>query len=91
MQRCGAITIVGRTLRLPDEMHSVLAQGRRRVEIVEIVQSEQYWIAKARPLEDENDEATPNTEAMMQAVLTIFQRTSCGRLTASRVGSVTRF
>ncbi|MFN8527274.1 MAG: endopeptidase La [Anaerolineae bacterium] len=78
LQKIGVEVAVGRTLRLPDDMQSVLAQGRRRVEIVEILQTEPYWIARARPLEEINDEldeeGSPEVEAMMQAVLTIFQR-----------------
>ncbi|MDX2159741.1 MAG: endopeptidase La [bacterium] len=73
LQQIGVEVAIGRTLRLPDDMQSVLAQGRRRVEIVEIVQTEPYWVAKARPLDDiEHD--SENTDAIMEAVLTMFQR-----------------
>ena len=44
----GVELAVGRTLRMPDNSTSVLAQGRRRVQIVRIVRSEPYYVAKAR-------------------------------------------
>ncbi len=71
--KVGVEIAIGRTIRLPDEMQSALVQGRRRVEILEITQTEPFWIAKARILEEPNTE-TDNTEALMQTVLTMFQR-----------------
>ncbi len=38
----------GRVLRLPDETTSVLAQGRRRVELVEFTQLYPYIRVRAR-------------------------------------------
>jgi ATP-dependent Lon protease len=64
---------IGRVLRMPDESTSVLAQGRRRVEIVEFTQWFPYIRARARIL-DEPDEWRPNTEALMRAVQGMFEK-----------------
>ena len=55
-------------LRMPDESTSVLAQGRRRVEILEFTQLTPYIRARARVIND-IEEWQPNTEALMRAVL----------------------
>ena len=44
----GTETSIGRVLRMPDESTSVLAQGRRRVEILEFTQLTPYIRARAR-------------------------------------------
>src|SRR5512143_2932377 len=59
---------VGRMLRMPDSTTSVLAQGRRRVEIVAVTQTEPYYMVKARPVY-EPTEKPRETEALMRAVL----------------------
>jgi ATP-dependent Lon protease len=51
----------------------VLAQGRRRVEIVSFVQTEPYYVAKARPIY-EAIEKPRATEALMRAVLALFEK-----------------
>ncbi len=71
--KTGVEIALGRILRMPDDSFSALAQGRRRVEIVEFTQARPYLVAKARPLEELN----PNTRkasATMQAVLNLFKR-----------------
>jgi ATP-dependent Lon protease len=61
-------------LRMPDNSTSVLAQGRRRVEILEFTQWDPYIRVRAKviyePLEWDR-----NTEALMRAVLTLFEKT----------------
>ncbi|MBI3360927.1 MAG: endopeptidase La [Chloroflexi bacterium] len=69
----GVELAVGRILRMPDGTSSVLAQGRRRVEIVEFTQTEPYLRAKARPIY-EPTEKTRETEALMRAVLALFEK-----------------
>lgn len=69
----GAEIAVGRLLRMPDGSSSVLAQGRRRVEIVSIIQSEPFFLAKARPVY-ESIEKPRQTEALMRAVLALFEK-----------------
>jgi len=69
----GTEIAIGKALRMPDNSTSVLAQGRRRVEVVEYLQWEPYIRVRARtvfePLEWDR-----NTEALMRAVLTLFEK-----------------
>lgn len=69
----GTEVVMGRTLRLPDDTVSVLAQGRRRVEILEFTQFSPYIRARARVIEEILD-WDDNTEALMRAVLTLFEK-----------------
>src|SRR5579871_5074434 len=46
----GTEMALGRLMRMPDGTTSVLAQGRRRVEIVEFIATEPYLRVKARPV-----------------------------------------
>ncbi len=69
----GTEIALGRILKMPDESNSVLAQGRRRMEIVDFVQSEPYLIARARLIEEQTD-ITPERQAMMKAVVNLFRR-----------------
>jgi ATP-dependent Lon protease len=64
---------VGRMLRMPDSTTSVLAQGRRRVEIVAVTQTEPFYMVKARPIY-EPTEKPRETEALMRAVLALFEK-----------------
>ena len=64
---------IGRTLRLPDDTVSVLAQGRRRVEVLEFTQTEPYIRARARVI-PEAAEWNDTTEALMRAVLALFEK-----------------
>jgi ATP-dependent Lon protease len=69
----GVEIAVGRMLRMPDNTTSVLAQGRRRVEIVSVTQMEPYFIVKARPIYEPTDKPR-ETEALMRAVLALFEK-----------------
>jgi ATP-dependent Lon protease len=69
----GTEMALGRLLRMPDGTTSVLAQGRRRVQIVQYVQTEPYYRVKARPLV-ETVERTSATEALMRTVLSLFEK-----------------
>ena len=62
-----------RTLRMPDGTTSILTQGQRRAEIVEFVQTEPYFRVRAR-LVDEPSGKPPATEALMRAVLALFEK-----------------
>jgi len=68
----GTEVAVGRIMRLPERSISVLTQGRRRAEIVEITQTQPYLRATARPVPEivRNDD---ETVALMRAVLTLFE------------------
>jgi len=69
----GTEATIGRVLRMPDETTSVLAQGRRRVEIVEFTQWKPYIRVRARVIEEPADWHT-NTEALMRAVQALFEK-----------------
>ena len=69
----GTQVAIGRTLRMPDNTTSLLAQGRRRLEIVEFVQWEPYIRVRARPL-PALEEWEVTTEALMRAVLAVFEK-----------------
>jgi ATP-dependent Lon protease len=69
----GTEMALGRLMRMPDGTTSVLAQGRRRVEIVEFTMTDSYYRVKARPV-FENNVKTRETEALMRAVLALFEK-----------------
>jgi ATP-dependent Lon protease len=69
----GVEIALGRTLKLPEEMHSAFVQGRRRVEVLEVTQTKPYMMVKARVIEDEMGDAE-NIDAMTDMVLSLFQR-----------------
>ncbi|MFN8375838.1 MAG: endopeptidase La [Anaerolineae bacterium] len=69
----GTEIALGRMLRLGEQSRSVLAQGRQRVEIIEITQQKPFLIAKARPIE-EKVVKSPETVARMQTVINLFKR-----------------
>ncbi|MCK4963145.1 MAG: LON peptidase substrate-binding domain-containing protein, partial [Anaerolineales bacterium] len=69
----GTEIAVGRLMHIPDGSTSVLTQGRRRVEVVEFVQTEPYMRVRGRPI-DEDVERTKETLALMRVVLTLFEK-----------------
>jgi len=64
---------IGRMLRMPDGTISMLSQGLRRLQIVEYVQLEPYIRVRALPIYEVADK-TPLTEALMRAVLALFEK-----------------
>jgi len=69
----GSEVDIGRLLRMPDGTVSMLTQGRQRMQIVEYVQLEPYIRVRALPIY-ETTEKTPLTEALMRAVLALFEK-----------------
>ncbi len=69
----GTEMVLGRLMHMPDGQTNVLAQGRRRVEIVEFVQTEPFFRVRARPLAEYAPE-TREIKALMRAVLRLFQK-----------------
>jgi len=69
----GVEVMVGRVLRMPDGSNNILAQGVQRVEILEYIQQEPYPRVRVRRLEEES-EATLSSEALMRAVLALFEK-----------------
>ncbi len=64
---------IGRMLRMPDGTISMLSQGLQRVQIVEYIHLEPYIRVRALPIH-EAMEKTPLTEALMRAVLALFEK-----------------
>jgi len=64
---------IGRMLRMPDGTINVLSQGLQRVQVVEYVHLEPYIRVRALPIY-EATERTPLTEALMRAVLALFEK-----------------
>ncbi|HEY7269902.1 MAG TPA: LON peptidase substrate-binding domain-containing protein, partial [Dehalococcoidia bacterium] len=65
--------VINRALRLPDGTTQVWAQGQRRLTIEEIVFTEPYYQVRVTPIEE--DDARPiATEALMRAVLALFEK-----------------
>ncbi|MBK8984709.1 MAG: endopeptidase La [Chloroflexi bacterium] len=69
----GTEVTIGKALRMPDDSTSVLAQGRRRVEIIEYTQWAPYIRVRARRIR-EPKQWERATEALMRAVITLFEK-----------------
>jgi ATP-dependent Lon protease len=69
----GVEIAVGRLLSMPDGSSSALAQGRRRVELLEYVQREPFLIARARTIY-EPTRVNRETKATMRTALEMFQK-----------------
>jgi ATP-dependent Lon protease len=69
----GTEVIIGRSLRMPDGTTSVLAQGRRRVQILEYTQWDPYIRVRVQVL-PEPEEWQHTTEALMRAVMALFEK-----------------
>jgi len=69
----GTEVVVGRTLRMPDGTVSVMCQGLRRVQVIEYVSLEPYLRVRALPVH-ESTEKGQLTEALMRAVLALFEK-----------------
>jgi len=62
----------GRMLSIQGGNHSALVQGRRRVEVIEILQKEPFIIVKARPVSDEY-RVTKSMTALMRTARSLFE------------------
>ncbi len=70
----GTEVIIARSIRLPDGTSSAIAQGTGRVRILEYTQTEPYLIATVEPLTEVKGEDDALTEALMRAILTMFEK-----------------
>ncbi|MGI8553344.1 MAG: endopeptidase La [Dehalococcoidia bacterium] len=68
---------ISRVLKLPDGTTQVWAQGQRRLQVESITGSDPYYIARVSPIEEIEEESVA-TEALMRAVLALFEK--CVRL-----------
>jgi len=71
---------IARVLRLPDGTTSALVQGRRRVVIEDLIETEPYMLVHVAPLA-EPEVSGAGVEALMRAVLALFER--CVRLSST--------
>ena len=69
----GTEATVGRILKLPDGHTNVLVQGVRRVRILAFDQVNPYLVARVEPIEENLDKPL-TTEALMRAVLSLFDK-----------------
>lgn len=69
----GVEATVQRMLRMPDGTTSVVVQGQRRMRVVEGVQDGPHLRVQAVPIYT-NEERTLTVEAMMRAVLSLFEK-----------------
>ncbi len=73
LHEMGTEVIVGRILRMPDGTTSVLAQGQQRVRITDYIQTAPYLRVTVQPIVEVSERTLP-MEAMMRAVLTLFEK-----------------
>ncbi len=69
----GVEMAVGRLLSMPDNSSSALVQGRRRVEVVEFVQTQPFLVVRARPVYEEA-EVDRQVDATMRTALEMFHK-----------------
>lgn len=69
----GTEVALSRIIRTPDDSRNVLAQGRRRVEIIEVLQTEPHLIVKARPL-PESDYDSEGVPELIDRVFGLVQQ-----------------
>ncbi len=69
----GVEIVVGRSLKMPDGTVSLLVQGQRRVRILRYVRNEPFAVVEGETIEDSLDK-TAATEALMRAVLALFEK-----------------
>lgn len=69
----GTEVSIGKLLRMPDDSSTALVQGRRRIQILEFTQWEPYIRVRGRIIHEPMD-WDRDTEAMMRAVITLFER-----------------
>ncbi len=80
LYRVGTEGVIARVLKMPDGTTNVLIQGQRRVNLERVLRSGGILRAKIEPVEREV-EKTPAIEALMRAVLAIFEK--CVKLSRS--------
>ncbi|MFP4344009.1 MAG: endopeptidase La [Anaerolineales bacterium] len=72
--RVGTEVLILRSIRLPDGTTSAISQGVERVRILEVYEDEPYMTALVEPLVEEQNESGSLVEALMRAVLKMFEQ-----------------
>jgi ATP-dependent Lon protease len=70
----GVELVIGRSLKMPDGTVSLLVQGQRRVRVTDFLRVEPYIRVQGEAIEDPDVENAA-TEALMRAVLALFEKT----------------
>ncbi len=70
--RIGTLGTIIQLLRLPDGTVKVLVEGKSRAKIKRFIQSDPHFACEIEPIE-ENDEATPQVEALVRSIHTTFE------------------
>lgn len=70
----GTELALSRIIKTLDESRNVLAQGRRRIEIVELIQTDPYIIVKARPITEIDTNNLPETSELIDRVFQLVQQ-----------------
>lgn len=73
LYQIGTLVSVGRILRLPDGTTSVFGQGEKRVRLFELTQTDPFLRASVALLEESVEKKLP-TEALMRAILALFEK-----------------
>jgi ATP-dependent Lon protease len=73
LYQVGTEMTIGRMLRMPDGTTSVIGQGNARVKLVDFVDNDPFIRARVMPIY-EPVEKTLATEALMRAVLALFEK-----------------
>ena len=69
----GTEATIGRHLKMPDGTGTLWVHGQRRVRITQLVHDEPFFKAKVVPIEESTGKP-PQTEALMRAVLALFEK-----------------
>ncbi len=69
----GVELVIGRSLKMPDGTVSLLVQGQRRVRVLSYARTEPYIKVIGEAIEDPSVK-DPGTEALMRAVLALFEK-----------------
>lgn len=69
----GTEIAVGRLMHLPDGSISIMAQGRRRVDVLDFFMQDGALKVRVRPIEEQKPQTTESA-ALMRAVLTLFEK-----------------
>ncbi|MCE5257435.1 MAG: endopeptidase La [Chloroflexi bacterium] len=69
----GTEVVVGRMLRMPDGTISIWVQGQRRVKVQRFTQQNPYLAVEVTPVKETSEQGLA-TEALMRAVLALFEK-----------------
>jgi len=69
----GTLAVVGRILKMPDGSTNILVQGHERIEVIDFIDDAPYPRLLVRRIPEET-ELPPSTEALMRAVLALFEK-----------------